>query len=253
MRILSLETATYFGGVACVTPKREASEGPFSPQTGSRQMLPAIDRLLKQLSLTPADLDLVAVSTGPGLFTGVRIGLSIAKTLTWAQGEDNPTALIPVPTLMAVATLALGKNETHEGDLIAAITDARRGEVYAALFRATPNATIPLKPIANDIVVRPELLHERLEIPKGAKLHLIGDGIERYPEIITETFGPQARTISLQNQNLPLAIAQLGKALFKTNGASKRDKVQPHYVRRPDARRPVLQSYLAPSNNEPKA
>ena len=93
MRILSFETATYFGGVGYAAPGVRDGAGPFPPRGASREILAAAKGLLETHGCGVEDLDAVAVSTGPGLFTGVRVGLSIAKTLAWAQGERGTTAL----------------------------------------------------------------------------------------------------------------------------------------------------------------
>ncbi|HUT26118.1 MAG TPA: tRNA (adenosine(37)-N6)-threonylcarbamoyltransferase complex dimerization subunit type 1 TsaB [Sumerlaeia bacterium] len=137
MKILSLETATYFGGVGFLSSDVRESAGPFAPRGASGEILAAVHRFLSQCDCRSEDLDLVAVSTGPGLFTGVRVGLSIAKTLAWSNsGTGHGPALVGVPTLEAVASLALaGRRSAAKGDLVAAVTDARRGEVYTALFQ----------------------------------------------------------------------------------------------------------------------
>jgi tRNA threonylcarbamoyl adenosine modification protein YeaZ len=136
MRVLSFETATYFGGVGYLAPGVRDGAGPFAPRAASSEIMASAEALLSRHGCAFEELDLIAVSTGPGLFTGVRVGLSIAKTLVWAQGCERRLALVPIPTLDAVAALGARKmGETEDGKLpLVAVTDARRGEVYAALF-----------------------------------------------------------------------------------------------------------------------
>ena len=160
MKILALETATYFGGIAYVDDAGSESLGPFAPRESSRQVMAAAEELLGTHNCSLSDLDTIAVSTGPGLFTGVRVGLSIAKTLAWAQGTSGHAILVGVPTLEAVASLA----DAPAGSLVLAVTDARRGEIYAALFCAGEDS-FTLCAAGEDIVVRPERLAERVLPP----------------------------------------------------------------------------------------
>src|SRR5512146_120169 len=134
MRILALETATYFGGVAYVDGDVRESVGPFAPRESSREVLAEANSLLEKHRVKPGQLNLVAVATGPGLFTGVRVGLSIAKTLVWSGKAGEGPALVGVPTLDAVASLAADEDGLSPASLVLAVTDARRGEVYACAF-----------------------------------------------------------------------------------------------------------------------
>jgi tRNA threonylcarbamoyl adenosine modification protein YeaZ len=296
MRILSLETATYFGGVAYVSDEDREAVGPFAPRESSRQVLAAAHALLERHGCEKDGPDLVAVSTGPGLFTGVRVGLSIAKTLVWAQGHAGSTALVGVPTLQAVAALAAnGRDDSAQpGDLVIAVTDARRGEVYAALFQVleprNPESADPLgkkthgdqprrvsqtssasqtrrvshlrqvapalKPLSDDIVVRPDRLvatlfhaEAKAESPEAqaegdvadAPVWLVGDGMDRYGEILLGQFKGRARVFARGQENLALQVADLGRRRFEEDLAQSPGDVRPHYVRRPDARLPVAQ------------
>ena len=127
--ILALETATGVGAVALARGDRIVlSARCAQSQSHSRWTAPTIATLLDQAGIAAGDLAAVAVSIGPGSFTGVRIGLSLAKGICLAGG---PT-LIPVSTLEALAWSAA----TTAGALILPLMDARRGEAYGAVFRA---------------------------------------------------------------------------------------------------------------------
>ncbi|NQU41677.1 tRNA (adenosine(37)-N6)-threonylcarbamoyltransferase complex dimerization subunit type 1 TsaB [bacterium] len=241
MRILSLETATYSGGVAFINGDSRETAGPFESRAASREVLAAANDLLLAHGCGPRDLDLVAVSTGPGLFTGVRVGLAIAKTLVWACGPDRAPSLIGVPTLDAVAPMALDRGDQEE-HFVAAVTDARRGEVYAALFSVENNRA--LRRLGPDIVVRPERLAERLlgNREMGDRpLWLVGDGADRYRTLLEENLGAQARFAPQdEGAGLALRIADLAVHHLKESGPHTPFELQPHYVRRPDARLPVI-------------
>jgi tRNA threonylcarbamoyladenosine biosynthesis protein TsaB len=256
MRVLSFETATYFGGVGYLAPGVRDGAGPFAPRAASSEVLAAADALLSRHDCAFEELDLIAVSTGPGLFTGVRVGLSIAKTLAWAQGKDRRLALVPVPTLDAVAVLGaqrIDKPQEAPSPLVA-VTDARRGEVYAALFTCR-DAQTPPERLTEDLVARPDQILERLldllpdrgvSIREQGRLAWIGDGVEKYPDVLKDSFPRESILLSPGNENLALYVAELAVTRLKAGDMAEAEAVRPHYVRRPDARLPVVQSYLSP-------
>ena len=128
MRILALETAAKAVSAAVTEEgKVLASAYQDTGLTHSRTLMPLVELLLRNTDMTAADLDVIAVSAGPGSFTGVRIGVSAAKGLAWAV--DKPCA--------AVSTLAaLARNVSFGDGLVVCAMDARRQQVYNALFEA---------------------------------------------------------------------------------------------------------------------
>ena len=167
MKILALETSAKAVSVAvakdgAILCSRFSNDG----QTHSVTMMPMLDEMLRAAALTPDDVDAVAVSHGPGSFTGLRIGVSAAKGLAWAKG-------IPccgVSTLEAMAENGRG----FEGLVIGAM-DARRNQIYNAVFlcrdgsmeRLTPDRAIGLSELLAEIKNRPEA---KLVVGDGASL-----------------------------------------------------------------------------------
>ena len=132
MRILAIETATSVCGCALVENgaiRREYSVE--APQIHSEKIMGLIDKVLASSQMACTDVDAVAVSIGPGSFTGLRIGLSVAKGLSFA-GEKP---LIAVSTLEALAGHAVLRDLVTADDLVLAAIDARRNEVFAAAYR----------------------------------------------------------------------------------------------------------------------
>jgi tRNA threonylcarbamoyladenosine biosynthesis protein TsaB len=127
---LSIDTCDARGSIAvrrdgiAVVPCRHESTEDYSSW-----LLPAVDSALRDASVGFSDLNLVAVATGPGSFTGVRVGLTVAK----AWGEVYGVPLVGVSRLEAIARLALPI--ASGPDWIAAFYDAHRGQVFAALYR----------------------------------------------------------------------------------------------------------------------
>jgi tRNA threonylcarbamoyladenosine biosynthesis protein TsaB len=131
MMILSIETATELCGTAlihkgeCIVQKSVAEKN-----IHSERLLVLIDEVLKQAQIEVKALDGIAVSIGPGSFTGLRIGLSAAKGLAYAQSLP----LLAVPTLDSIAEEAVRMNAAKEGDVICALIDAKRDEAYYAFY-----------------------------------------------------------------------------------------------------------------------
>ena len=129
--VLGIETATVVCGAAvvhdgAVRTMRELQE----PHVHAERLPGLIAGVLQEAGIGPEMLEGVAVSTGPGSFTGLRIGLSTAKGLVYATGVP----LVSVPTLEALAMRLVRAGECAEGWILA-VLDARRDEVYAQIFR----------------------------------------------------------------------------------------------------------------------
>ncbi|OCS82453.1 tRNA (adenosine(37)-N6)-threonylcarbamoyltransferase complex dimerization subunit type 1 TsaB [Caryophanon tenue] len=126
MIYLAIETANAPLSVAVVSDGKVIAElTQHNKTTHSIGAMPAVEQVLQMAKLTPADIDVIAVSEGPGSYTGVRIGVTIAKTLAWTLRKP----LIGVSSLQALAA-----NASLFGGLICPIVDARRQHVYTALY-----------------------------------------------------------------------------------------------------------------------
>jgi tRNA threonylcarbamoyladenosine biosynthesis protein TsaB len=126
VRILALETTEMIGGVAAMCDRNLLAELELSPQQRSAQSLvPGIRSLLGQVGWQPADVDLVAVSSGPGSFTGLRVGVTTAKALAYAVGAD----ILGVDTLQTIAVGA-----PSDVRVLSVAIDAHRGEVVTQSF-----------------------------------------------------------------------------------------------------------------------
>ena len=166
MKILALESSATACSVAlCEDERLIAQTFQNSGLTHSRTLMPMADSLLAQCGHRLEDVDVIAVAAGPGSFTGLRIGVSTAKGLAWAG--DKPCA--PCSTLESMAWQL-----AHMDGIIIAAMDARRNQVYNAIFRAQGGALERLSP---DRAIGLEELEAEAKKLEERKI-LVGDGAQ---------------------------------------------------------------------------
>jgi tRNA threonylcarbamoyladenosine biosynthesis protein TsaB len=181
--LVAIETATETVGVAVRTTAGVQAELTL---TGRRRhvetLTPALQHLLDQLDLVPRDIGVVAVDLGPGLFTGLRVGVASAKALAESLGIGiiGATSL----DILSAAAAAAGCR-----GLVLACVDARRGEVFAAVHEVNgPEAAPPTGPTVRleTGLFTPEGLVAALRVldGDGAPIHAVGDGALRYADVL---------------------------------------------------------------------
>src|SRR5215468_481641 len=159
MKLLAVESATLSGGAALLDDDRLLGEITLNIAiTHSERLLAAVDRLVADCGLVPADLDGLAVSVGPGSFTGLRVGLATVKGL--AMALDLPVA--PVPTLDALAARLPFADAP-----VCPILDARKGEVYLSQYRWDG---LRMAREWNYLALPPELAAAELSAPSAQRL-----------------------------------------------------------------------------------
>ena len=218
MLTLGIETATHAVGVGLgdevgLIGRTEVLRGRRHAET----LVPAIETLLARTELTHADITAVAVDVGPGLFTGLRVGVAAAKAFALALG-------VPVVTATSLEILA---HEVAVGGLwegrVAAIVDARRKEVYAQLFDVSSAGAVP----CGDPWVGPASdVAERIR--GGGRVLGVGDGVARHPDVFSSMPGLQCLAPASPSVAALLALASLRSAVSA-------DEVELVYLRAPDA------------------
>ncbi len=228
MLVLGIETATSRLGLALWRDGRGLAE--LELDLGRRhceKLLVELDGLLADLELPASALSAIAVSQGPGSFTGLRIGLAFAKGLALALG----CPLAGVPTLAALAAGAA----PWEGPLVACL-DARRGEVYFSACVLQPGGEVELGEVRaggpEDVAAASSAL--------GSRVLIVGEGAA----IVRPALGHEA-VIAPPSLALPRAavVAALGAERLRTGGGEEPDHVEPIYVRRSDAE--IRRGFLA--------
>ena len=224
--ILAIESATPRGSVALVSGGAVLAEEFLPPgPRASGSYLSAVHALFAAAGAAARDVSAVAVSAGPGAFTGLRVGMSAGKGFCFGWGVP----LVPVPTLLALAHRFPG-----EGRIVCPVQDARRGEVYAAIFRWTGGGVARLSP---DMAIAPGLLPGR--IPDGDVL-LCGDAVPPFGALFREALGDRA-TLVTGDEGLPRAAAVgiVGERIFRDGGAEDFRTAVPFYLRSSGTEFPV--------------
>jgi tRNA threonylcarbamoyladenosine biosynthesis protein TsaB len=219
--VVGFDTATPDVTVALTQGGEALAEESIPPGQGGRPqaataLLPAIHRCVEEAGGWAA-VDLIGVGIGPGSFTGLRIGVSTARAL--AQGLGKPIA--PVVSLEA---LALGVGDRDPERPRAAVIDARRGQVFAALYDAGAEQRRP------PFVATPEEAAERLGKEADSPI-AVGDGAVRFRRMF-EAAGLEVPADRDETHHLR---ARELCVLAKSRGATRLEAVEPIYLRRPDA------------------
>jgi len=215
--ILALDTATEKGSLALDADGRLLAEFFLdSPGTYLQHLLPGVEELLRAAGHNLKELDAIAVSQGPGNFTGLRIGLATAKGLAWALSRP----LAPVPTLEALA--AQCPSQPHP---TAVIMDAKREEVYLGLFQGPGELPRPLsEPQRLPVDHLPALLQP--------PLLLTGPGLSAYGDFLKKHLSP-AITWAPPELHHPRAatIARLGRLRLQQGLTVPPPQLVPAYLR----------------------
>jgi len=210
--ILAIDTSTSAIGVTVLAPGADPVVGfSINDPAHTEKLAPLVRDTLAAAGASPTDLTDIAVGTGPGPFTGLRVGLVTAVTMGHALG-------IPVHgvcSLDAIAEQALAEHDGFEEVLVA--TDARRKEVYWARYRRGTDGAVALSEPSVD---RPA------ELPEAVRaLPTAGRGPLLYPDLFARPLG----------QPLDVDPGWLGRVALRRLATGEPMPVEPLYLRRPDA------------------
>ena len=227
MLILALDSTAIVASVAlCRDDKPIASFTVKNGNTHSETLLPMVESVLRSAGVTVADIDLFACSVGPGSFTGVRIGTATIKGLAFGQNKN----------CLGVSTLeALAQNLIPFDGVICPVMNARRGQVYNALFRYENGALVRL--CEDRALSVADLATELAEI--GLPFALCGDGVAEFKRLAPNS-APVSVPELLEDQS---AVSVAKVALQRANaGESGTDaELVPVYLRLPQAERERLE------------
>lgn len=218
MNLLAIDTARHEGSIALlcdgVVSETSLGKGPGFGET----LFQAIERLLAERSLALRDIDFYAAATGPGSFTGIRVGLVAAKALA----ETNRKPLVGVSNLRALASLARG------GAVRVPVLDARRGGLFAGFYAADCEA------------IRPDAYCRWTELEP--ELESLGATLVSNEKGLFEAGGALAAASDAVRQAVPgalaAAVARVAAGEVAAGRACRPEQVEANYIRRPNARLP---------------
>jgi tRNA threonylcarbamoyladenosine biosynthesis protein TsaB len=223
MLLLALDTATPVGSTAVLQDDRLLASRYFDAGLHhSERLLVEVDGMLRGVDCEPAQIEVVAVTIGPGSFTGLRIGLSAAKGLCLARDDR---VLVTVPTLEALAGRL-----PHCRRPVCAMLDARRDEVYAGLYDTSEGRP---RALAGPQAAPPEQLLAEWSLDGAI---FTGDGASRYAELLSTCPGAEWAPVSC-NRPDAATTGWLGLERFRAGEVADVAGVEPEYLRTPSYRR----------------
>jgi len=221
MKLLAIETSTMLGGVAIMDDDTLIAESRINIKvTHSERIMGEIDHILMRSGLTIREIDVICISIGPGSFTGLRVGLSAAKGLVYAAN----CKLVAVPTLEAFAW-----NIPFSMHQVCPLLDARKKEVYAAIFKWTDSGFIR---VVQEQAVRIDDLLSQITSPTifiGEGAVMCRDMIEKKLDNLAIFTAPQCMVTS------PSAVAFLGIQKAKRGEFADPINLVPMYLRKSEA------------------
>lgn len=225
MNILCMDTTAKVSSVSIVSEEKVLGEYNVNlPFTHSQTAMPMVEQLLKTCGLQVSDMDAFAVSTGPGSFTGLRIGLSAIKGMAFAAGKP----------CIGVSTLdALAQNVCDTEGIICAVMDARCNQVYQALFQSGEGR---LTKLTEDRAIFLSDLTEELQAIKKSII-LVGDGADLCYNKLKGLL-PGLRLAAPQSRyQHASSVGQLALCKLATGEVLTASEILPQYLRLPQAER----------------
>jgi tRNA threonylcarbamoyladenosine biosynthesis protein TsaB len=220
MKALAIDTTNNVLGIAVVDEEKVIGEYITNlKKNHSVRAMPAIERLLSDCDLSPKQLDKIVVATGPGSYTGVRIGVSIAKTMAWS---------LQIPIVGVSSLEVLAANGRFFSGYISPLFDARRGQVYTGLYEYTDEGLVTIEKDQNI------LLSDWLTMleAKNKKVLFVGNDVELHKETINQLLGNKSELAQVVlNNPRPSELGMIGLGKETSDVHS----LVPNYIRLAEA------------------
>lgn len=218
-KALAIETSGRVGSVAIIEQGKIVGEDEFPHGLqNAAMMIPRIDALCKRQAWGPRDFEEIYVSVGPGSFTGLRIGVTLAKTLALVTGAR----IAAVPSVRVLA-----RNAPDEVRHLIIVLDAKRGQIFTARFEREGETWVEREPAHSD-----ELSAMIARAPRP--VWLIGEGIPYHRGSIPKA-DSVIETPAGMWQPRARAVAEEGMLMAKQGKFTKADSLSPLYIRKPEA------------------
>ncbi|OLN21508.1 tRNA (adenosine(37)-N6)-threonylcarbamoyltransferase complex dimerization subunit type 1 TsaB [Domibacillus antri] len=220
MKVLAIDTSTYTLSVGVSDGDVILAEQVTNVKKNhSVRVMPAIEALMNEVEMKPGDLDKIVVANGPGSYTGVRIGVTIAKTLAW-------TLQIPLTAVSGLASLAASA-PLIEG-LVCPVFDARRGQVFTGLYRLSNGFVETVKEDRNVLIT--DWCQELISI--GEPVLFVGQESVQHEKVIAEIMGSAA---AFAGKSVPYTRPAALISLGQSADSQDPEQVIPYYARLAEA------------------
>jgi tRNA threonylcarbamoyl adenosine modification protein YeaZ len=228
--ILAFDTSTPCARVAVLSPEGDClASAEKTAARHSSNLLRLCDENLRATGATVSDLAAIACGAGPGSFTGLRVGLAVAKGLALADR-------IPLVLVSSLDVLAADLADAGKEGLVLPCIDAGKGQVYGRLYRATGEAPTPLS--ADEIALSPEDLCRLVRAQAaGAVVLAGGNGADRYLDVFRALLGPEAVRAQIAGPSA-LAVGRLALTRLARGEHDDLETSVPRYGRPPDITKP---------------
>lgn len=254
INILALETTGKYGSAAVI--REDGSVYCASSETEMNHLKDIItisDEAVKAAGITKKDLTHVAASAGPGSFTGIRIGVTTARTL--GQMLDIPC--IAVSSLEAMARRVLSKAIAADALYVVPVINARRHQTYAGAWQAVFTSDVEHQSMISEMPEKQYMIEDLLAeltdgvMENGGKVFFTGDGIDAYGDIITDTFAAKGMSGQLILADESIRYQDAGSVAEIALGKAERgdtltyDKLLPEYMRLSEAEQRLREGTLS--------
>lgn len=227
MYILGIETTGAFASAAVMRDDQVTGYIKGNDRFSHLQNLtPQIEQVIKESGIALADLDVIAVSHGPGSFTGIRIGVSTARALSQILGT-------PCAAVSSLEALALNAAPMDSGVLVCPMLDARRNQIYGGGYILTEEGP------KEEIKAGPYMLDEFMSKTENyRRILLLGDATDRYGREIGQLRheGVDIAAEGIRYQDA-VSVARLGSRIYAEGGGAGYSQLEPDYMRLAEAER----------------
>ncbi|WP_042011285.1 tRNA (adenosine(37)-N6)-threonylcarbamoyltransferase complex dimerization subunit type 1 TsaB [Aeromonas fluvialis] len=218
LKILAVDTATEACSAALLVGDRQFSRWEEAPRDHTRKILPMVQSLLDEAGISLSDLDAIAFGRGPGSFTGVRIGISVAQGLAFGAG-------VPLIGISTLAAMAQGAYRLDGAEQVLTAIDARMNEVYFGRYELIDGR---MQLVGNEVVSDPAALVD-VSGKLAGRVTCVGTGFETYGE----TLSGLADELAVSQVRFPAAedMLPLARAAWLAGEAVPVEQATPVYLR----------------------
>ena len=235
-RALAIETSGQIGSVALIDEQNIVTERQFPHGLKhAAEVVPMLDRLCREQGWQPRDVEHLYVSTGPGSFTGLRIGITLVKTMALATGVK----IVAVPTLGVLA-----ENAPADAQHLIIVLDAKREQIFTARFERVKDDWFEREPARLDSLAA---MLQRSPRP----VYLLGEGLPYHQQFVP--LEPDVMVTTAEHWRArATAVAKLGIARTLAGEFADPFMLHPIYIRKPEAQEKYELAHGVPTDVEPK-